>query len=87
MDAGVAAGLSGGAEFTPMFLGAAAAVAGVGVYYHLAAGRGADVDVLAEAEARERDVSVGEAHAKPQAAGGRFESIRGDRREPASVRR
>ena len=87
VDAGVAAGLSGGAEFTPMFLGAAAAVAGVGVYYHLAAGRGADVDVLAEAEARERSISAGETHAKPQAVGGRLEAIRGDRREPASVGR
>ena len=84
VDAGAALGLTGGAEFAPMFLGAAAAVCAVGVYYAAAVGLGADVDLLAEAEKR-GDLS--EPPAKPQAGAGRIEPIRADRREPVAAGR
>ena len=89
-------GLGGGAEFTPMFLLAAALVCGVAVYYMRTAGRGADVDVLAEAEAKGEAEAGAEAEAKggarpatpakPRPGGGRFEPIRGGVPEPAAAR-
>ena len=86
VDYGAHHGLEDGAEFTPMFLLAAGLVCGVAVYYQRTAGRGADVDVLAEAEAREQIGTTSERHAKPQAASGRFEPIRGGVPEPAGAR-
>ena len=88
VDLGAAAGLSGGAQFTPMFLGAALAVSGVGVYYHFAAGRGEDVDVLAEAE-RRGELKPASSSPPPspalrsEATAGRFEPIGPVLKEPA----
>ena len=96
VDYGARHGLSGGAEFAPMFLIAAALVCGVAVCYMRTAGRGADVDVLAEAEARgeagaSRPSPTDSSPAKPPAYGdprtnGRFEPIRGGVPEPAGAR-
>ena len=83
-------GLTGGREFTPMFLLAAGLVCGVGIYYRLTAGAGEDVDVLAEAEAAAEAGRPGELPAPPPVAkparGGRFEPIRGGVPEPAGAR-
>ena len=85
VDGAAALGFSGGSEFTPMFLLAAALVAGVGVYYMRTAGRGADVDVLAEAEARGESDPYVPPPTKPHAGAGRFEPIRGGTPEPVAA--